>query len=98
MGNQHPAETNKIPKIKLRGHAERDDMVFLLQQASSINDVQPNAVSQKRSDYPTEWEGPDYAWDSFISISWEGLDAFVEEVRDKGGIISTEPFTGSHGG
>ncbi|MDR6550039.1 VOC family protein [Paenibacillus qinlingensis] len=84
-------------KIDEWGHAERDHMCFLLQQAVSIEDVQPNRVSQKRSDYPTEWEGPDQAWDTFIHVTWEDLDALIEEVRGKGGRIATEPFTGAHG-
>lgn len=80
------------------GHAERDDMLFILQQAVSPDDVKPNAASAKRASYPTEWEGPEWGWDSFIYIGWEDLDAFVEEVRGKDGIIAIEPFTGAHGG
>lgn len=79
------------------GHAERDELLFILQQAMSPDDVKPNRVSRKRPDYPTDWEGPEHAWDSFIYISWEDLDLYVEEVRARGGIIAIEPFVGAHG-
>jgi catechol 2,3-dioxygenase-like lactoylglutathione lyase family enzyme len=42
------------------GHAERDGMTLILQQAASPEDVRPNVLSQKRTDYPTEWQGPDH--------------------------------------
>ncbi|WP_336773108.1 VOC family protein [Paenibacillus sp. MMO-58] len=80
------------------GHAERDEVCFILQQAVSEEDVKPNAVSAKRNSYPTEWDGPDYGWDTYIHIGWEEFDEYVEEVRDRGGIIWIEPFTGEHGG
>lgn len=79
------------------GHVERDGMMFILQQAKSIEDIRPNAASQKRSTYPTEWEGPDHGWDSFIHIACDELDEYVEEVRRKGGMIAVEPFAGVHG-
>lgn len=80
------------------GHAERDDMVFILQQAISAEDVKPNALAAKRPDYPTEWEGPEYGWDTFVHMHWDDLDIFVDEVREKGATIAVEPFIGSHGG
>ncbi|REE88921.1 hypothetical protein A8990_10717 [Paenibacillus taihuensis] len=55
------------------GHAERDGMTIILQQAVSVDDVRPNPPSQKRSDYPTEWEGPQFGWDSFIHVDWDDL-------------------------
>jgi predicted enzyme related to lactoylglutathione lyase len=79
------------------GHAERDGMIFILQQAVSPEDVRPNAISKKRPDYPTEWEGPGYGWDTFIHVSWDDLDSLLEEVRGEGGYIAIEPFTGTHG-
>lgn len=79
------------------GHAERDGMTVILQQVVSPEDVRPNARSQKRPDYPTEWEGPDYGWDTFIHVSWEDLDSIIEEVRRLGGHIAVEPFTDAHG-
>jgi catechol 2,3-dioxygenase-like lactoylglutathione lyase family enzyme len=79
------------------GHEERDGMIFILQQAVSPDDVRPNTLSKKRADYPTEWEGPDYGWDTFIHVSWDDLDSLVEEIRGKGGIIVIEPFIGVHG-
>jgi predicted enzyme related to lactoylglutathione lyase len=85
-------------KVDGWGHAERDEMIFILQQANSLEDIKPNATSKKRSDYPTSWQGPDHGWDTFIHISWEDLDLYVEEVRSKGGNIDVEPFIGSHGG
>jgi len=74
------------------GHATRDGMRVLLQQAKSRDDVKPNAASINRNDYPTEWDGPDYGWDSFVHISWEDFEIYVEEVRSKGGNIAIEPF------
>ncbi|WP_166243125.1 VOC family protein [Paenibacillus turpanensis] len=85
-------------KIDDWGHAERDGMVFILQQAKSAEDVSPNAASQKRSTYPSEWEGPDHGWDTYIHVSWDDLDQFVEEVREKGENVAVPPFTGAHGG
>ncbi|WP_088104551.1 VOC family protein [Halalkalibacter urbisdiaboli] len=79
------------------GHAERDGMIFILQQAASSDDVRPNKPSKKRQDYPTEWQGPDYGWDTYIHVSWDDLDVLVNEIREKGGIVAIEPFTGSHG-
>ncbi|MGD6844615.1 VOC family protein [Bacillus infantis] len=84
-------------KIDDWGHAERDGMTIILQQSDSLEDVQPNAASRKRSDYPTDWEGPEFGWDTFIHVSWDDLDALVEEIRGKGGNIRVEPFTGTHG-
>lgn len=72
-------------------------MVIILQQAVSPEDVRPNAPSKKRPDYPTEWEGPDFGWDTFVHIGWDDLDFLVEEVREKGGAIAVEPFVGTHG-
>ncbi|ACT01365.1 hypothetical protein [Paenibacillus sp. JDR-2] len=43
------------------GHAERDEVCFILQQAVAGEDVIPNAVSAKRHSYPTEWDGPENA-------------------------------------
>ncbi|UKS28049.1 VOC family protein [Paenibacillus sp. HWE-109] len=80
------------------GHAERDDMIFILQQAASVEDIKPNVASKKRSNYPTEWEGPEYGWDTFVHIGWDDLDTYIEEVRGKGAKITIEPFIGSHGG
>jgi predicted enzyme related to lactoylglutathione lyase len=80
------------------GHAERDEMIVILQQAVSAADVKPNAVSAKRSTYPTEWEGPEFGWDTFVHVGWEDLDAYVNEVRNNGGSVAVEPVLGSHGG
>ncbi|MET3850956.1 VOC family protein [Paenibacillus sp. OAE614] len=80
------------------GHAERDGMIFILQQAASPEDVKPNAVSAKRRDYPTEWHGPEYGWDTFVHMEWEDLDIYLEEVRSRGANVAIEPHTGSHGG
>jgi len=84
-------------KVDDWGHAEREGMIIILQQSNSPDDVRPNAVSKKRSDYPTDWEGPEFGWDTYIHVSWDDLDTLVEEVRGKGGKISVEPFTGTHG-
>jgi len=74
------------------GHAKRGGVRLLLQQAKSRDDVKPNAASINRNDYPADWEGPDYGWDSFVHFSWEDLDIYIEEVRGKGGIIAIKPF------
>ncbi|MGP4039947.1 VOC family protein [Gracilibacillus sp. D59] len=84
-------------KIDDWGHAERDEMIFILQQANSPEDVRPNLRAKKRYDYPTEWEGPDFGWDTFVHVSWDSLDALVEEIRGNGGYIAVEPYTGKHG-
>lgn len=80
------------------GHAERDDMIFILQQAASVEDIKPNAAPAKRTNYPTEWEGPEYGWDTFVHMGWEDLDSYVDEVRGRGANVAIESFIGSHGG
>ncbi|MGZ9583745.1 VOC family protein [Paenibacillus marinisediminis] len=84
-------------KVDDWGHAERDGMIVILQQAMSPEDVRPNAPSKKRSDYPTDWEGPDYGWDTFIHVGWDDIDGIVEEIRSRGGFIPYEPVIDSHG-
>lgn len=84
-------------KVDNWGHAERDGMIIILQQANSQEDVRPNALSKKRQDYPTEWQGPEFGWDTFVHVSWDDLDILVEEIRRNGGVIAVEPFIGSHG-
>ncbi|GGH27711.1 VOC family protein [Paenibacillus segetis] len=84
-------------KIDDWGHAERDGMIVILQQAISHEDVRPNAPSKKRTDYPTEWEGPEYGWDTFIHVGWNDIHDLTEEIRNKGGLFPNEPVTGSHG-
>ncbi|GLX67995.1 VOC family protein [Paenibacillus glycanilyticus] len=80
------------------GHAERDEVCFILQQAVSDQDVKPNAVSAKRSSYPSEWQGPEDGWDTYIHMAWDEFDEYVEEVRACGGHIGIEPFMDEHGG
>lgn len=80
------------------GHAERDEVCFILQQAVSLDDVRPNANSARRTNYPTEWEGPDRGWDTFLHIGWEEIDMIVDEIRARGAVIGPEDFEGSHGG
>jgi len=84
-------------KVDNWGHAERDGMIIILQQASSQEDVRPNALSKKRQDYPTGWEGPNFGWDTYIHVSWDDFDFLVEEIRGNGGFIAVEPFTDTHG-
>ncbi|MCR8642021.1 VOC family protein [Paenibacillus sp. N1-5-1-14] len=79
------------------GHAERDGMLVILQQAMSPEDVRPNSPSKKRSDYPTDWNGPDYGWDTFVHVSWNDIDAIVEDIRSRGGIVTLDPVAESHG-
>jgi catechol 2,3-dioxygenase-like lactoylglutathione lyase family enzyme len=84
-------------KVDDWGHAERDGMTVILQQAVSQDDIKPNAASKKRQSYPTAWEGPDHGWDTFIHVSWEDFNSLVDEVRGKGGTIAVEPHRESHG-
>ncbi|HZH60524.1 MAG TPA: VOC family protein [Metabacillus sp.] len=84
-------------KVDNWGHAERDGMTIILQQASSQEDVRPNALSKKRQDYPTDWEGPKFGWDTYIHVSWDDFDLLVEEIRGNGGFIAVEPYTDTHG-
>jgi catechol 2,3-dioxygenase-like lactoylglutathione lyase family enzyme len=76
------------------GHVTRDDMTVILQQAATSADVRPNALSKKRQ--IGDFEGTDYAWDSFVHVEWDDVDFIVEEVRSKGGIIAVEPFSIAH--
>ncbi|MCJ8014704.1 VOC family protein [Paenibacillus sp. KQZ6P-2] len=88
----------KCNDISGYGHATREGMGMILLQAASPEDIRPNSVPKKHTDYPTEWDGPDYGWDSLIYVEWENLDYIVEEVRSNGGNIAIEPFEHSHGG
>ncbi|MFC4402594.1 VOC family protein [Gracilibacillus xinjiangensis] len=79
------------------GHAQRDEMIVILQQAKTGDDVRPNPASKKRLDYPTEWQGPDHGWDTFVHVEWDDLEPLIEDIRVKGGFIRLEPITDVHG-
>lgn len=70
------------------GHAVRDNVGFLLQQAARPEDVKPN----ERSYYNiTGWAGPPTGWDTYCYTDYEGVVRIYEEYKSKGAIIAYEP-------
>jgi hypothetical protein len=70
--------------------------LILLQQAKQRSDVMPNQPSEKRSNYPTDWKGPDLAWDTFIHINYDEFDSLLEELRANGADIVLGPIESTH--
>ncbi|WP_338368244.1 hypothetical protein, partial [Enterococcus faecium] len=60
--------TKKSSDARLMTGATQSGMECWLScsRPSPPEDVRPNAVSKKRRDYPTEWEGPDFGWHTYI--------------------------------
>lgn len=78
------------------GHANRGGMKLILQQAQQPSDVRPNRASAKRNTYPTDWQGPDLGWDTFVHVDYDEFDALVEEMRAKGANIVLGPMEATH--
>lgn len=78
------------------GHAIRGGMKLILQQAKKPSDVKPNQASAKRDNYPTDWEGPDLGWDTFIHTNYDEFDLLVEEMRANGANIILGPIEKTH--
>jgi catechol 2,3-dioxygenase-like lactoylglutathione lyase family enzyme len=78
------------------GHASRGAMKLILQQAKQPNDVKPNQASAKRDNYPTDWEGPDLGWDTFIHVNYAEFDALEQELRTRGANIILGPIQATH--
>ncbi|MBP1991919.1 VOC family protein [Paenibacillus eucommiae] len=78
------------------GHAVRGGMKLILQQAKDSSDVKPNQLSAKRDNYPTDWEGPDLGWDTFVHINYEELDLLIEEMKANGANIILGPIEKTH--
>ncbi|WP_054026332.1 hypothetical protein [Bacillus sp. FJAT-28004] len=73
------------------GHAEREGVGFLLQQAEKAEDVRPN-VKPSQMDYPSDWAGPLASWDTYAYSDFAGVQSLYEEFRAKGAIIAYEPI------
>lgn len=78
------------------GHATRDGMKFILQQARSPEDVRPNAAAQLRQDYPTDWEGPETGWDTFVHVDWDDFDPLYDTFVSNGARVGAAPFEETH--
>lgn len=74
------------------GHAERDGVGFLLQQAESPEHVRPNSKPAK-SGHPQEWPGPQTSWDTYAYSDFNGVQALYEEFTAKGAWIAYPPQT-----
>lgn len=72
------------------GHAEREGVGFLLQQADRQEDVRPNAKAAGR-EYPNSWPGPASSWDTYAYSDFDGVQQLYEEFAAKGAIIAYEP-------
>jgi catechol 2,3-dioxygenase-like lactoylglutathione lyase family enzyme len=71
-------------------------MKLILQQAQQPGDVRPNRASAKRNTYPTDWQGPDSGWDTFVHVDSNEFDLLVEEMRAKGANIVLGPMEATH--
>jgi lactoylglutathione lyase len=70
------------------GHAGRDNVGFLLQQASKLEHVNPN----ERSFYSTDnWAGPPTSWDTYCYTDYDGVVALYDELKTKGAFIAYDP-------
>jgi catechol 2,3-dioxygenase-like lactoylglutathione lyase family enzyme len=78
------------------GHAIRGGMKLILQQAKQLSDVKPNQVAKKRDSYPTDWTGPDLAWDTFVDVNYDEFDYLLEELQDRGANIVLGPIESTH--
>jgi catechol 2,3-dioxygenase-like lactoylglutathione lyase family enzyme len=78
------------------GHAIRGGMKLIIQQAKQPSDVMPNQTSEKRDNYPTDWKGPDLAWDTFIHINYDEFDSLLEELRTNEANIILGPIENTH--
>lgn len=80
------------------GHAVREGVGFLLQQADKPEDVRPNAATSPRSDYPADWKGPPTSWDTYVYADFEGVQCLYEEFLTKGAILAYGPLVEELGG
>lgn len=78
------------------GHALRGRLQLILQQAQDPADVRPNAAPARRDTYPTDWQGPDHGWDSFVFVDYGDFDALVAELRAHGADIVLGPVQDTH--
>ncbi|GIO95986.1 hypothetical protein J14TS5_10720 [Paenibacillus lautus] len=70
------------------GHAVRDTVGFLLQQAAKLEDVKPN----ERSIYSSQnWAGPPTGWDTYCYSDYDGVVSIYEEYKSKGAVIAYAP-------
>ncbi|MEF3303156.1 VOC family protein [Paenibacillus sp. GYB003] len=74
------------------GHAERDGVGFLLQQAEKPEDVRPNAKPAKDR-FPHDWSGPPTSWDTYAYTDFDGVQSLYEEFVAKGAVIAYTPQT-----
>ncbi|XEC97814.1 hypothetical protein AB6A23_22235 [Paenibacillus tarimensis] len=72
------------------GHAEREGVGFLLQQAENPDDVRPNAKPAK-DNYPEDWSGPPTSWDTYAYSDFDGVQSLYEEFLAKGAVIAYAP-------
>jgi hypothetical protein len=45
---------------------------------------------------PTDWKGPDLAWDTFIHINYDEFDSLLEELRTNEANIILGPIENTH--
>ena len=83
-------------EVNYWGHALRGGMKLILQQAKQVSDIKPNTASSKRDSYPTDWEGPDLGWDTFIHTNYEEFERLVEEMKASGANIILGPIENTH--
>ncbi|WP_136517429.1 VOC family protein [Cellulomonas telluris] len=78
------------------GHALRDAFQLVLQQAADPADVRPNAVAAARDTYPTDWQGPQEGWDSYVFVEFDDFDALVAELHERGADTGAGPVEATH--
>ncbi|CAM3376930.1 sigma-70 family RNA polymerase sigma factor [Marinicrinis lubricantis] len=72
------------------GHAERDGVGFLLQQAQKPDDVRPNQMPAAER-YSQDWPGPPTSWDTYAYSDYDGVQSLYEEFVSKGAVIAYPP-------
>ncbi|RKN70534.1 VOC family protein [Paenibacillus ginsengarvi] len=77
-------------KVDGWGHAERDGLGFLLQQAERPDDIRPNARPSKVK-YSKDWPGPTTSWDTYAYSDFDGVQLLYDEFVAKGAIIAYSP-------
>ncbi|MBE1875395.1 VOC family protein [Myceligenerans pegani] len=78
------------------GHAVRGGLNLLLQQAEVPAHVRPNPRPAERDTYPTDWQGPEQGWDTYVFVDFADFEPLVSELRERGARIAFGPVAATH--
>ncbi|WP_026675264.1 hypothetical protein [Alkalihalobacterium bogoriense] len=71
------------------GHAKRDNVGFLLQQADKPEHIHPN---EKATYLDKNWAGPPMGWDTYCYSTYDEVLSLYDEYTENGAIIAYEPI------